>query len=201
MREVKKRQPSLAQGARVSDSGGGGKRGKGCGVRERMGEERERTVWRVRMAVRCFKGAEVESEKGKWVEEKERRTDDVAVNDLPLIYSVSPAPPHFASFNIDGHQIVGHLLRIRVRPEGEEHIGNEGLLPSEGNWRGRLLLHEARREVSGSEGAGTEPGKARVEVDVCPVRRKLVRTRRGRDGQERGTDQSSRTSTADARDG
>lgn len=33
MREVEKRQPSLAQGAREWDSGGGAARGKGEGVR------------------------------------------------------------------------------------------------------------------------------------------------------------------------
>lgn len=51
-----KRQASLEQGARVCDSGGGDARGKGEGVR--CGEERERTVWRVRMAERCGGGVE-----------------------------------------------------------------------------------------------------------------------------------------------
>lgn len=98
---------------------------------------------------------------------KEEATHNVAVHDRPLVNSISSAPANLAPFNINRNEVVRHLLRVRVCPQREEHVGDEGLVAREQDRGGGLLLREAAGEMPRRERAGAEPGKAGVQVEVC----------------------------------
>ena len=94
-------------------------------------------------------------------------THDVAVYDRPLVDSVPSAPANLAPLDINRNEVIRHLLRVRVGPQGEEHVGDEGLVAREQDRGGGLLLREATGEMPRRERAGPEPGEAGVQVEVC----------------------------------